>query len=230
LVVALDYPAAEPALDLVDRLGETVRCYKVGLELFTRAGPGVVKMIRSEGRSVFLDLKLHDIPNTVAGATRAAADLEVRYLTIHAAGGARMIEAARQQVEGTSTRLLAVTVLTSHAPGELAGLRGGEAVAVGEAVRLAVLALESGAHGVVASAGEVAAIRARVGADAVIASPGIRLGDEPRDDQRRVFGPGEAVRAGTDLLVVGRPITRAADPLLAVRRIVSEMRPEMTQA
>ncbi|MSR22930.1 MAG: orotidine-5'-phosphate decarboxylase [Gemmatimonadetes bacterium] len=231
IVVALDFPSPEEAFALAERLGARVRCYKVGLELFTRGGPDIVRELRSRGREVFLDLKIHDIPNTVAGAASAAAALGAAYLTVHALGGARMVGAARAAVEGAPTRILAVTVLTSLAADDLGKIPGtGPKAPAEEVLRLAALAMESGAHGVVASGGEVRAIRAQAGADALIVAPGIRLPGDAQDDQRRVFGPAEAVLAGADLLVVGRPITRAVDPSAAFDRIEAAMRPEMTEA
>jgi orotidine-5'-phosphate decarboxylase len=228
VIVALDYPDPEAAFELVERLPEGT-WYKVGLELFTRGGPPVVRRLVDEGRHVFLDLKLHDIPNTVAGATRAAAAMGVRLLTLHASGGEAMLRAAADAVldenqrSGADTRLLAITVLTSLDDASLSSVMG-EGSGVEQAVgRLAGLARESGVHGVVSSVGECRAVKLACGPDFLVVTPGIRLSGEGAQDQKRVATPAVAKSAGADFLVVGRSITRADDPSAALERIRAEV-------
>jgi orotidine-5'-phosphate decarboxylase len=223
VAVALDFPGLEEALSLVDRLGMDGALFKVGLELFGRTGPAAVRELRSRGHRVFLDLKLHDIPSTVAGAVRAAGELGVDLLTVHASGGPAMIRAARDAVEGEGPRILAVTVLTSMDRAELAAVRGIDAEPSETVLRLAGLALEAGAHGVVASPAEVEPLRARFGSGPLVVTPGIRLPGDDAHDQKRIAGPGEAVRDGSDVLVVGRSVTGAAEPREALERIRSLM-------
>jgi orotidine-5'-phosphate decarboxylase len=224
VIVALDVASRERALALVGRLGDGPGFYKVGLELFTREGPAIVHDLKERGHRVFLDLKLHDIPNTVAGAARAAADLGVDLLTVHAVGGTRMIEAAARAVDRSPTRLLGVTVLTSHAEGELGALWGrSDLSADAEVERLAVLAVGAGAHGVVAAMGEARSVRERLGPEILIVVPGVRLPGEDPGDQARTATPAEAVGAGADYLVVGRTITRAEDPATAAARVRAAM-------
>ena len=224
LIVALDVPTAEAAVDLVNRLERTCPWYKVGMELFTAAGPAAIEPIVARGHSVFLDLKFHDIPNTVAGAVRSAARLGVRMLNVHALGGPAMLAAAREALEGIADppQLLAVTILTSMDSGELraAGL---DRMAAEEVELLACSSLSAGIRGFVCSPQEVAALRALAGAEAVLVVPGIRPAGAARGDQRRIATPGEAMRAGANYLVVGRPITQAADPAEAAEAIVREM-------
>jgi orotidine-5'-phosphate decarboxylase len=224
IAIALDVLSREAAFALIDRLPSAADFFKVGLELFVREGPSFVRELRLSERRVFLDLKLHDIPNTVSAASRASAELEVDLLTVHASGGPRMIEAARAAVEGSRTSVVAVTVLTSLSSNEVSecwGRAGTDRKM--EAVRLAHLAVESGAHGVVASPNDVPAIRRALPVGSVIVTPGIRfLGDSP-DDHAGVSTPREAVRAGSDVLVIGRSVTRAGDPGDAFRRIRSEI-------
>ena len=223
VIVALDTPSSESALQLVDRLGEAAGHYKVGLELFTSAGPAMVSELKRRGKRVFLDLKLHDIPNTVARAVRAASNLEVDLLTVHAGGGQLMLDAARESVEG-DLQLLAVTILTSLGPEDLSALWKRPVDDVSdEVLRLAYSAQESGAHGVVASAWEVARIRERLGSSFLIAAPGIRSKGTDHGDQKRVASPAEAVESGADFLVVGRPVTQAPDPSVALAVIRDEM-------
>jgi len=228
VIVALDYPDPDSAFELVERLPEGT-WYKVGLELFTRSGPPVVRRLVDEGRHVFLDLKLHDIPNTVAGATRAAAAMGVRLLTLHASGGEAMLRAAaaavreENQRSGGDTRLLAITVLTSLDDASLSSVMG-EGSGVEQAVgRLAGLARESGVHGVVSSVGECRAVKLACGPDFLVVTPGIRLSGEGAQDQKRVATPAVAKSAGADFLVVGRSITRAEDPSAALERIRAEL-------
>ena len=219
LIAALDVPEVGAAMRLSAALGDRVGFVKVGLELYTAAGPDAVKALRSEGREVFLDLKLHDIPNTVAGAARAAEALGAAMLTVHASGGAAMLRAARESYGGT---LLAVTVLTSLDEGALADV-GFAGTPLEAAVRLASLAVKSGADGVVCSPREVAALRAALGPGVLLVVPGIRPAGAASGDQARVGTPGDAVRAGADYLVVGRPLRDAADPAAAAEALAREV-------
>lgn len=223
VIVALDTASAEEALDLVSVLGEEADFYKVGLELYSRVGPGIVSELVERGKKVFLDLKLHDIPNTVSRASRVAADLGVDMLTVHASGGPEMIRAARDGLENR-TRLLAVTVLTSMSAEELGGVWGRSVQSVpGEVLRLAESARAAGADGVVSAASEVPRVRASLGDGFLLVVPGIRPAGADRQDQKRVATPEHAVRAGADYLVIGRPITRAEDPAAALRSVHAEM-------
>ncbi|HET9685356.1 MAG TPA: orotidine-5'-phosphate decarboxylase [Gemmatimonadaceae bacterium] len=227
-IVALDVGSAGDALDLVRRLGESCRFYKVGSELFTAAGPSVVKALRDEGADVFLDLKLHDIPNTVAGAVRSAARLGVRLLTVHAVGGAAMLRAAQEAASSAAAEsgcnLLAVTVLTSFDAESLAVAWGRENVEVErEVVRLAGEAASAGLHGVVCSGAEAAAVRGTYGDRLALLVPGIRLAGGSSHDQRRVMTPAAAQAAGASYLILGRAVTAAADPVRAMRTVLSEL-------
>lgn len=223
LIVPLDQPSLRDAVQLVDELGDGVDFYKVGLELFTRVGPEVVRLLRDRGRRVFLDLKLLDIPNTVAGAVRAAAALDVDLLTVHATGGPAMLEAAATAAEGR-VRLLAVTVLTSFSADELGAVWQRPIDDVGaEVARLAGLARDSGIDGLVSSAHEVSRLRAALGGEAILVTPGIRLAGGATHDQTRVATPERAVRDGADHLVVGRAITAAADRPAALREVRESM-------
>ncbi len=228
LIVALDAPNAREAADLVDRLEDVCHWFKVGLELFTAAGPAVVEKLVTRGHSVFLDLKLHDIPNTVAGAVRSAASLGVKMMTIHAAGGPDMLAAAHSALDGLvdPPRLLAVTVLTSMDAAQL------KAVGVGrlpgkQVELLAKVGLKAGIRGFVCSPEEVAALRTLTGPEGVLVVPGIRPAGPKSttrtDDQKRVATPADALRAGASYLVVGRPITRASNPVQAAAAITKEM-------
>ncbi len=223
VIVALDYPSAEEALSMVERLGPSATFYKVGLELYSRSGPGVVESLTAMGKRVFLDLKLHDIPNTVAGAMRSAADLGVDLITVHTAGGSAMLEAAAG-ASGSHTRVLGLTVLTSLTPAELEVVWGREIRSIQQEVgRLTDLAVECGLDGVVASALEATWIRNRVDRDFLVVTPGIRPSGTDPGDQRRVATPADAVAAGSDYLVVGRTITQAADPHAALEGLLAEM-------
>ncbi|HSM59588.1 MAG TPA: orotidine-5'-phosphate decarboxylase, partial [Longimicrobiales bacterium] len=231
VIVALAYPDPEPALALVAALPPGT-WYKIGLELFTRAGPPIVERLVGEGRHVFLDLKLHDIPNTVGGATRAAAALGVRLLTVHAAGGERMLRAAADAAaevaeagagEAGRTRLLAITVLTSLDDAGLSAVMGRGSTVEDAAGRLAGLARESGVDGVVSSVAECRAIKIACGADFLVVTPGIRLAGQSAQDQRRVATPALARAAGADYLVVGRAVTGAPDPAVALRRVRADV-------
>ena len=224
IIVALDVPGADEARDLVDRIGDLGDFYKVGLELYTRAGPEFVRELKGAGKRVFLDLKLHDIPNTVASAVRAAADLEVDLLTLHAVGGPSMLGAAARAAAGASIRLLAVTVLTSLDAHELGGVWGRPAPAVPEEVRrLTGMAAAAGVDGVVCSAEEAARVRTDRGEDFLVVTPGIRPAGTDADDQKRVATPAEAARAGADYLVLGRAVTRAPDPGTALAEVLAEV-------
>jgi len=222
LIVALDVDNKERAQVLVDELGPHVGMFKVGKELFTAEGPQIVRSIVEGGGKVFLDLKFHDIPNTVAKAVGAAAQLGAFFVTLHITGGRAMLEAAASALPAEGTQLLGVTVLTSHTDASLmeTGMRG----TVVETVRqLARLAHESGIDGVVCSPHEIALIRETAGDDMVIVTPGIRPKGAAKGDQARVTTPGEALRLGCDYIVVGRPITEAASPSDAAKAIVDEL-------
>lgn len=223
IIIPLDVPAVDEALALVDRLGESATFYKVGLELYTRGGPTVVEELLSRDKRVFLDLKLHDIPNTVARAVAVASDLGVELLTVHASGGPTMLEAAVEARSG-DLALLGVTVLTSLSPDEMSTVWDREIRSVREEVgRLAMFARNAKMDGVVASALEASWLRGQLGADFLIVTPGIRPLGSQRDDQNRVTTPADAVRAGSDYLVIGRPITGADDPGAALAAILEEM-------
>ena len=223
VIIPLDFPTLDDALGLVDSLGEATDCYKVGLELFTSAGPAAVQALKERDKRVFLDLKLHDIPNTVARAVGRARDLEVDLLTLHATGGRRMMEAAAEAA-GDDLTLLGVTVLTSMTSSDVEDSWGRVLDSLEEeVVRLARLARESGVGGVVASVREAAPIRSALGGDLVVVTPGIRLAGDDAHDQARVSTPAEAVAAGADYLVIGRSITQAPDPAEALRRVYEEM-------
>ena len=223
LILALDTASSAEALALVDRLGDEADFYKVGLELYTRTGPAIVSELHARGKRVFLDLKLHDIPNTVAGAVSAASDLGVELLTVHAAGGRAMLEAAHR-ARGGHLRLLGVTVLTSLAADDLGSVWGRRVEAVSaEVVRLADLVRAAGLDGTVSSTEEVASLRARFGVDFLLVAPGIRLAGTDRGDQKRVATPADAVRAGADYLVIGRAVTGASDPRRTLEAVLVEM-------
>ena len=227
IIVPLDVPGLSDAVRLVRTLAGVTSYYKVGLELFTRCGPDIVKAVRDAAEQpcrIFLDLKLHDIPNTVRHAVRAAAALEIDMLTVHLAGGGAMLRAAAEEAGG-QLLLLGVSVLTSSDVGTLRET----GVAVGsveeQVLRLAALGVESGLRGVVASPLEIGALRARFGHALQIVTPGVRpaaTGAAP-DDQRRVLTPRQAVHAGADFLVIGRPITAQPDPRQAAQSIVDEI-------
>ena len=222
-IVALDFATRAEALALVDRLDGLCRFYKVGGELFTAEGPMVVRELRERGCEVFLDLKFHDIPNTVRGAARSAAALGVRLLTVHGSGGEAMVSAA---VEGAGGRcgVLAVTVLTSLDAGSLAAAWGKPGASVqDEVLRLADDARRVGAHGVVCSGQEVRAVRARHGESLRLLVPGLRLGGNGTDDQSRVATPAEAARAGASYLVLGRAVSAAADPRTAMAAVLDSL-------
>jgi orotidine-5'-phosphate decarboxylase len=220
IIVALDVPGVVAALNLVDRLGDTISYYKVGAPLFTRGGPDVIRELKQRGKRIFLDLKFHDIPNTVARAVESAATLGVDMLTVHATGGAAMMRAAREAGGNGGPRILAVTMLTSFGIDDVEQVWGKQLNSLREEVsRLAVLAAEAGADGVVASALEVEAIKRRHGAEFLVVTPGIRPPGSDTGDQVRTGTPGEAVRAGADYIVVGRPVIEAPDPKAVVAQM-----------
>jgi orotidine-5'-phosphate decarboxylase len=224
LIVALDVSSAAAAQKIVAAVGDSALTYKVGMQLYTAEGPSVVRELVASGRRVFLDLKYHDIPNTVGSAVREAAQLGVSMLTVHASGGGRMLRAAAEAAAGQAALplVLAVTVLTSLDDGDLDqfGVRGS---VVDQVRRLAALALSNGCKGVVASAHEAAALREELGRDFAIVTPGVRPAGSGRADQVRVVTPGEAVASGATYIVVGRPITEAADPAAEARAILLQM-------
>ncbi|TYP52484.1 orotidine-5'-phosphate decarboxylase [Thermosediminibacter litoriperuensis] len=227
VIIALDTPDENKALGLVRLLKNRIRVFKVGLELFCSAGPAVIKKINAEGCRVFLDLKFHDIPNTVAGAARAAVRSGAFMFNVHASGGREMMQKAREAAERAfiekenhpeRPKILAVTVLTSLDDRDLREMNITESSA-GQAVRLAKLALAAGMDGVVTSPGEIEAIRNAVGKDFLIVTPGVRPPWAGTGDQKRVATPKEALKAGADYIVIGRPVTAAPDPLAALERI-----------
>lgn len=224
-VVALDLPTADAALALVDRLGDAVDWYKVGAPLFTRSGPAIVEALHSRGKKVFLDLKYHDIPNTVAQAVEAAAELGVAMLTLHTVGGSAMLRAAREAVGPDGPRLLGVTLLTSFTAGDIEQVWDKELRSMREEVaRLAAIAAENALDGVVASALEAEALKRRHGAEFLVVTPGIRPAGAVAGDQVRTATPAEAVRAGADFLVIGRPVLLSPDPVATIAEINEEIR------
>ncbi|MGK4004832.1 orotidine-5'-phosphate decarboxylase [Sorangium sp. So ce1036] len=227
LVFPLDYASLDEARAAAARVAPSIGVLKVGLELFVREGPAAIEIGRELGLDVFLDLKLHDIPQTVGRAVASAAALGVRYLTVHAGGGAEMLKrAAQEAARSQGLILLAVTVLTSLDDGDLAA-QGVQGSASEHVLRLARLARSAGIHGFVASPHEVPALRQALGQGELLVTPGIRPGADEGgargDDQKRIATPSAAISAGADLLVVGRPIRDAADPLAAARAIVQEI-------
>jgi orotidine-5'-phosphate decarboxylase len=223
LIVALDVPSAAAAQKIVAAVGDSALTYKVGMQLYTAEGPRVVRDLVASGRQVFLDLKYHDIPNTVAAAVREATQLGVSMLTVHASGGGKMLRAATEAAGmNPSLMVLAVTVLTSlgHSDLDKLGVRGQVADQV---LRLAALALADGCHGVVASAQEAAELRNQLGSEFAIVTPGVRPAGAGHGDQLRVVTPAEAIAAGATHIVVGRPITEAADPAGEARAILGQI-------
>jgi len=220
LILALDLETRENALALLDRLGGSLDWVKIGLQLFTAYGPDFVREVGERGFKVFLDLKLHDIPNTVAKAVQSIGRLPVELLTLHASGGAEMIEwAARSRDQhAPKLELLAVTVLTSMNDAQLRALNV-DASAGDQVNHLARHALDAGADGLVCSPLELAELRKRFGPEPVIVSPGIRPAGSAADEQKRIMTPADAARAGSSYIVVGRPILKAEDPAAATRRI-----------
>ena len=223
-IVALDVVSGDAALALARRVGEHCRFYKVGSELFVAEGPRLVRRLRDElGADVFLDLKFHDIPTTVAGAVRRAAALGVRLLTVHASGGRAMLEAAREAA-GSDCGVLGVTVLTSFDEESLARSWGrGALIVEGEVLRLAGDAAAAGLHGVVCSGDEASAVAAAYGERLAVLVPGIRLAGGDAHDQRRVMSPAAAQAAGARYVVLGRAVTAAGDPQAAMARVLAEL-------
>jgi orotidine-5'-phosphate decarboxylase len=221
IIVALDEPSADDAWRLADRLGDRAMFYKVGLQLFTAAGPAMVEGLRRRGARVFLDLKLHDIPNTVASAVRSACDLGVDLCTIHLGGGPEMCAAAVEAAGGRTT-VLGVTVLTSSDEATLKAC-GVEGDVSGQVLRLARMGFGAGVRGFVASALELPALRGELGSEPLMVIPGVRPVGAEVGDQKRVAAPRDVVRAGATHLVIGRPISRAADPAAAYDAIVREI-------
>ena len=224
LIVALDVSTAVAARKIVAAVGDSVSAYKVGMQLHTAEGPPIVRELVASGHRVFLDLKYHDIPNTVGTAVREAAQSGVSMLTVHASGGTRMLRAAVEAAQKVNPNLLvlAVTVLTSMDDADMGtlGLRGG---VVDQVLRLAALALANGCKGVVASARECGALRQEFGNDFAIVTPGVRPAGSGHDDQARVVTPAEAIAAGASHIVVGRPITEAIDPGAEARAILGQL-------
>ena len=224
LIVALDVSSAAAAKKIVAAVGDSARFFKVGLQLYTAEGPPIVRDLVASGRQVFLDLKLHDIPNTVAAAVKEACKLGVSMLTVHASGGTNMLRAAVEAARNTNASpiILAVTVLTSLDNRDLehSGVRGN---VVDQVSRLAALAIAGGCHGVVASALEAATLRAELGDDFLIVTPGVRPPGRDHGDQARVVTPAEAIAAGATYIVVGRPITEANDPAAEAREILAQI-------
>ena len=223
VIVALDVPTSQDAMAMASRLGNACRFYKVGSELFTREGPAVVRALCDRGNQVFLDLKFHDIPNTVRKASEAACAMGVSLLTVHASGGQAMLQAA---VEGAGNvcGVLAVTVLTSLAGDDLAMAWGRDELTVeDEVLRLATLARGAGAHGIVCGGREAAQVRSRFGLSLASLVPGIRLPGGAAHDQARSVTPGEAARAGARYIVLGRAVTGAADPSKALAECLADV-------
>jgi orotidine-5'-phosphate decarboxylase len=224
LIVALDVSTAAAARKIVAAVGDSAHAYKVGMQLYTAEGPSIVRELVGSRHRVFLDLKYHDIPNTVGAAVWEAAQLGVSMLTVHACGGGKMLRAAVDAAQAANPDLLvlAVTVLTSLDDDDLGkiGLRGG---VLDQVLRLAALALSNGCKGVVASAQEAEALREKFGHDFAIVTPGVRLAGTGPDDQARIVTPAEAIAAGASHIVVGRPITEASDPAAEARAILGQI-------
>lgn len=224
IVVALDFPGSEAALALAERLDPTDCRLKVGKELFTRSGPAIVESLQGRGFEVFLDLKFHDIPNTTAMAVKAAAELGVWMVNVHCSGGLRMMQACRETLDkasGPKPLLIGVTVLTSMEQGDLAGI-GLDVAPAEQVLRLAALAERAGLDGLVCSAQEAGALK-QAHPRLQLVTPGIRPAGSAEDDQRRILTPAQALGAGSDYLVIGRPISQAADPAQALRDILAQL-------
>jgi orotidine-5'-phosphate decarboxylase len=230
IIVALDVPTAEAALKLAEQLAPVAGGFKIGSELFTSAGPDIVRRIRERGAPVFLDLKFHDIPNTVAKAVASATRLDVQMLTIHTSGGLEMMRAGEKSAQDTAKSLglppplvLGVTVLTSSNDSTLAEI-GCEPDVVAQVERLARLAVQAGLRGLVCSPLEIVALRKILPAQVQLVTPGIRTGAEKADDQKRTLTPREAIDAGANWLVVGRPIYAAENPRAAAEKILESLK------
>lgn len=228
LIVALDVSSSDEALKIVSNLDDSVHMYKVGMQLYTAEGPQIVRDLVRSGKQIFLDLKYHDIPNTVASAVREAAQLGVRMLTVHASGGTKMLKAAVEAARTAhqSPEVLAVTVLTSMAQGDLAQV-GVQRTMLDQVVALGTMAIDAGCSGIVSSAHEVKALRTRLGSNFLVVTPGVRPAGADHGDQARVVTPAEAIAAGATHIVVGRPITAATDPAAAARGIQQEIKAAM---
>jgi orotidine-5'-phosphate decarboxylase len=229
ILAALDVPTVDTALNLVKQLAPVVGGFKIGSELFTSAGPQVVSAVRKSGASVFLDLKFHDIPNTVSKAVAAATRLDVQMLTVHASGGSEMMRAAEESAQQTGLQsgrnaplVLGVTVLTSL-DGRALSEVGCEANVGKQVERLASLAVQAGLRGLVCSPLEIAALREMLPEKVQLVTPGIRIGDEKADDQKRTLTPRQALDAGANWLVIGRPICAADNPRAAAERILESL-------
>ncbi|HEA53328.1 hypothetical protein LCGC14_1353420 [marine sediment metagenome] len=225
IIVALDFPSAKLALELADKLDPAKCRLKVGKELFTRSGPQIVESLQKRGFEVFLDLKFHDIPNTAAAAVAAAAELGVWMVNVHASGGEKMMLACRERLDtfgADKPLLIAVTVLTSMGAEDLAGI-GITDSPEAQVSRLATLTRNSGLDGVVCSAQEAPKLKSEQGSDFKLITPGIRPLAADKGDQKRIMTPSDALKAGSDYIVIGRPITQAADPLAALEAIHAEV-------
>lgn len=225
IVVAMDFDNPEACLAMADRLSPELCRLKVGKELFTVAGPQVVEGLMNKGFDVFLDLKFHDIPNTTAKAVKAAAELGVWMVNVHASGGERMMAAARNELDkrnGANPLLIAVTVLTSMEQSDLAQV-GVDQIPQQQVLNLATLAKSSGMDGVVCSAQEAGLLNQKLGSDFCLVTPGIRPANAAADDQRRIVTPADAVAAGSHYLVIGRPITQSANPVATCRDIAASI-------
>lgn len=224
LIVALDLPSAASARQVISTIGEAITTYKIGKQLFTAEGPGIVRDLVSSGRKVFLDLKFHDIPNTVGAAVSSAAKLGVSMLTVHASGGSKMLRAAVEAASQSAAKpmILAVTVLTSMSDSDLHEI-GVSGDVLTQVMRLGALARSAGCQGLVASAHEARQLRRELGEDFEIITPGVRPAGSAAGDQARVLTPEEAIRAGATRLVVGRPIIEAANPAQAAKEILDEI-------
>lgn len=230
IIVALDVPTREEALSIVEELGAKVGAYKIGMQLYNACGPEILQAVKERNGRVFLDLKFHDIPNTVASAARVAANLDVFMFNVHASGGSAMMKAAAKALQEEAAKqgkkrplLIAVTVLTSMSEEELQDEIGVSRAMAEQVAALAKLTKESGLDGVVASPREIKIIREVCGEDFLIVTPGIRPADAAADDQKRIKTPRDAVADGADYLVIGRPITQAANRSAAVEAIVADM-------
>jgi orotidine-5'-phosphate decarboxylase len=233
IIVALDVPTTREALELADELGPVVGAFKIGKQLFVSEGPDVVRKLKETGAKIFLDLKFHDIPNTVAKAVQSAIDVGVDMLTVHTSGGSEMLTAAENASNEKAAMLgidspliLGVTVLTSMDDANLAEL-GIQEGTQGQVVRLAKLAASSGLRGLVCSPQEIKILREELGNEIQLVTPGIRSNSSPADDQKRTMSPAEAIKAGASWLVIGRPITLAENPRAAAIDILNSIDPEL---
>jgi orotidine-5'-phosphate decarboxylase len=230
IIVALDVPTVATALRLVDRIGDSASFYKVGPPLYTRGGAEVIRELKQRGKRIFLDLKYHDIPNTVARSVEAAAELDIDLLTVHATGGLTMMRAARAAAGDDGPKILAVTILTSFGVDDAEQVWGKQLNSLREEVaRLGALAVEAGADGVVASPLEAEALKRRHGPAFLVVTPGIRPAGSDAGDQVRTATPGEAVRFGADHIVVGRPVIEAEDPRAVVMQMHDDIAGEVVE-